>query len=221
MSGSSRPRTREEIEGARKAMPATAARLLAAAKRIVIRNGYADLSLRRIEKESGANEALVSYYFGNKAGLVSALVDTLFENPRVGYSDDVVRFPEGWERVHALTDWQRRMSANRSANRLLYELLPSAMRSTKLRERLAELYRLYRDFDGQCLESGALGLDHEKTEPLAALSVAVVEGLAVQLSVDPRGFDHAGAYAVWEEMLDCYLKSQTQHSPPASPPDTP
>jgi AcrR family transcriptional regulator len=221
MSGSSRPRTREEIEGARKAMPATAARLLAAARRIIIRSGYANLSLRRIEKESGANEALVSYYFGNKAGLVSALVDTLFENPRVGYSDDVERFPEGWERVRALTRWQRRMSANRSANRMLYELLPSAMRSVKLRGRLAELYRLYRAFDGQCLESGALGLAHEKTEPLAALSVAVVEGLAVQLSVDPREFDHGGAYAVWEEMLDCYLKSQTQHGSSASPVDAP
>ena len=122
MSGSSRPRTRQEIEGARKAMPATAARLLAAARRIVIRSGYADLSLRRIEKESGANEALVSYYFGNKAGLVSALVDTLFENPRVGYSNDIARFPEGWERVRALTGWQRRMSANRSAKRIGGEL---------------------------------------------------------------------------------------------------
>jgi len=216
MEDPSRSRTREEIEASRKTMPATAARLLAAARRIIIKSGYADLSLRRIEGESGANEALVSYYFGNKAGLVAALIDALFENPRVGYSDDVERFPEGWERVRALTMWQRRMSANRSANRMLYELLPVAMRSPKLRGRFAELYRLYRDFDGQCFESDALGLDHEKTERLAALSVAVVEGLAVQLSVDPKDFDHDGAYAVWEEMLDGYLRSLTPRTSPAS-----
>jgi hypothetical protein len=48
-----------------------------------------------------------------------------------------------------------------------------------------------------------------------------VEGLAVQLSVDPRGFDHSGAYVVWEEMLDCYLRSQSLHGSSASPADWP
>ena len=34
----------------------------------------------------------------------------------------------------------------------------------------------------------------------------MVEGLGVQLAVDPHGFDEGGAYALWEEMVAAYLE---------------
>ena len=34
-----------------------------------------------LEQESGANRALVAYYFKDKAGLVAAIVDSLFSDP--------------------------------------------------------------------------------------------------------------------------------------------
>ena len=51
----------------------SAQRLLAAAERIVLREGAPVLSLRRIAAQSGLNSALVSYYFGGLDGLCERL----------------------------------------------------------------------------------------------------------------------------------------------------
>ena len=54
-------------------MPPTAKRILAAAQDILAERGYAELTITAISRVSGVNRALVSYYFGLKAGLLAAL----------------------------------------------------------------------------------------------------------------------------------------------------
>jgi len=49
--------------------------LLATASRIMRESDTVDLSLAELSRKSGLNSALVKYYFGNKAGLMSALLD--------------------------------------------------------------------------------------------------------------------------------------------------
>ncbi len=46
------------------------ARLLCATERLLVRSGARSLSLRMIAAESGANSALIAYYFGNIEGLL-------------------------------------------------------------------------------------------------------------------------------------------------------
>ncbi len=196
------------VEPARRELAPTAERILKAARRVLVKKGYAALTMQEIEKESGTNRALVHYYFGSKAGLVDALVETLFEDPAFGYSDEVMRAPEGEPRRRALLAWLLRIVRDRRSARLLYELLPHFLRSAKLRAHVAELYEAYREFDGRCLASGVSSVDRSATERLGALSVAVVEGLGVQLAVDPHGFDERGAYALWEEMVAAYLEQK-------------
>jgi AcrR family transcriptional regulator len=52
----------------------TRARLLAAAERLLLTEGYDDVSVRRICAEAGANPAAVHYHFGSKEALVAALL---------------------------------------------------------------------------------------------------------------------------------------------------
>jgi AcrR family transcriptional regulator len=196
------------VEPARRELAPTAERILKAARRVLLKKGYAALTMQEIEKESGTNRALVHYYFGSKAGLVDALVETLFEDPAFGYSDEVVQAPEGEQRRKALLAWLLRIVRDHRSARLLYELLPHFLRSAKLRTHVAELYAAYREFDGGCLASGAPGVDTAAKQHLGALSVAVVEGLGVQLAVDPKGFDEAGAYSLWEDMVAAYLEKR-------------
>jgi AcrR family transcriptional regulator len=193
------------VELARHELAPTAERIIKAARRILVKKGYPSLTMQQIEKESGVNRALVHYYFGSKAGLVEALVETLFEDPAFGYSDEVVQAPEGEQRRKALLAWLRRIVQDRRSGRLLYELLPHFLRSRRLRTHVAGLYGAYRDFDGRCLASGVSGVGEGELERLGALSVAVVEGLGIQLAVDPGGFDQEGAYTMWEEMVAAYL----------------
>lgn len=189
---------------ARRDYPPTAVKLLAAARRILMRKGYPGLTMQAIEQEAGINRALVHYYFGSKAGLLEALVDSLFEDPAFGYSDTVTFAPAGAERAGALLEWLGRITADRRSGRLLYELLPHVLRSHVLRGRAAELYAAYRVFDGECLASGAVA-DADLREDLGALSVAVVEGLGIQAAVDPHGFERDRAFALWQRVITHYL----------------
>jgi AcrR family transcriptional regulator len=173
-----------------------------------VRDGYPGLTMQAVERESGVNRALIHYYFGSKAGLLEALVDTLFEDPAFGYSDTVARAAAGPARVSALLEWLGRITADRRTGRLLYELLPHILRSSNLRSRAAGLYGAYREFDGECLAASA---NAELREDLGALNVAVVEGLGIQDAVDPRGFDRDRAFALWTEVLTHYLDDTIDH----------
>jgi AcrR family transcriptional regulator len=191
-------------------VPPTAEKLLAAARRILVRKGYASLTMQAIEEEAGTNRALVHYYFGSKAGLLEALVESLFEDPAFGYSDSVAIAPAGPTRCAALLEWLGRITADRRSGRLLYELLPHILRSNALRARVAELYAAYREFDGDCLSSGAPA-SSELRDDLGALSVAVVEGLGIQSAVDPNHFARDRAYALWQEVITSYLGHSADH----------
>ncbi len=186
-------------------LPPTARLLLAAAQDILAERGYAELTMTAIAQQSGVNRALVSYYFGGKAGLLAALVDTLFQNPDVGLVEEIRATTEGSERTAAFLDWQSRVSSNERVNRMLYELLPHALRDPEVRARFAEEYRLYRGIDADCLGAAPAELDDETLEALAAVSIAVVEGLGIQRALDPEGFDHERAWRAWASVIGGYL----------------
>jgi AcrR family transcriptional regulator len=187
------------------ALPPTARRILAAAQTILAERGYSDLTMSAIERESGGNRALVSYYFGGKAGLLAALVESLFQNPEVGFVEEIRAESEGPERTERFLEWQGRVSANDRANRMLYELLPHALRDADVRARFAHEYRVYREIDADCLGSTPAELSTDELESLAAVSIAVVEGLGIQRALDPEGFDHERAWRSWRDVIGRYL----------------
>jgi AcrR family transcriptional regulator len=212
----SRQEQNEPLGMTERTLPDTAERIVKAAKRVLARRGYSGLTLKAISEEAGTNQALVSYYFGGKAGLLDVVVDSLFEDTGIHPNRRVGCTRSGPSGVHWLIQLQRRASSNRRVNRLQFELLPHALRTKRLRTRFSELYQQHRAFDAECLTSGGPLLDMKTVAHLAALSVAVVDGLAVQLAVDPDHFDHDGAYAVWESMLLSYIDAAS-NTPASSP----
>ena len=186
-------------------LPATARRILDAAQTILAERGYAELTMSALERESGANRALVAYYFGNKAGLVEALIESLFKNPAVGLVEEIRTETDGAERTARFLDWQRRVSADDHVNRMLYELLPHALRDAEVRARFADEYREYRQVDAECLASAPAAVSDDEADALAAVSIAVVEGLGLQRALDPDGFDHERAWRAWRRVIGSYL----------------
>jgi AcrR family transcriptional regulator len=197
----------------------TAVRILEAAKKILSERGYAKLTLQAIEEESGEYRALVAYYFGSKQGLVDAIIDSLMEAEDEALRERLAEIDEPGERVRALIEEQRQISADWRGFRAFYELLPNIMRDERLREVLAADYAKSRELDRQTLAAGrpggpgggrvAAGADKDLGK-LAALSVAIVEGLAVQYAADHEHFDHEGTYRLWEDMVLAYLKEKPQ-----------
>jgi AcrR family transcriptional regulator len=186
-------------------LPATAQLILATAKDILAERGYAELTMTAIAQVSGVNRALVSYYFGGKAGLLAALVDSLFLSPEIGSIEEVSAGRAGADLTGAFLEWQQGVSANDRVNRMLYELLPHALRDPEVRARFAEEYRVYRQVDGKCLRGAPRELNEQELEALAAVSIAVVEGLGIQRALDPDGFDHQAAWRVWRDVVGSYL----------------
>ena len=186
-------------------LPPTARRILAAAQEILAERGYAELTITAISQVSGVNRALVSYYFGGKAGLLAALVDSLFQDPGVGLVEEIRATQDGAARAGSFLDWQRRVSANDRTNRMLYELLPHALRDPEVRARFAQEYRVYREIDADCLSGAPRELSEQELESLAAVTIAVVEGLGIQRALDPDGFDHEAAWRAWRDVVGGYL----------------
>ena len=183
----------------------TAVRILEAAKKILSERGYAKLTLQAVEEESGEYRALVAYYYGSKQGLVDAIIDSLMDAEDEALREHLEGIEEPEVRVRTLIDEQRQISADWRGFRAFYELLPHIMRDDRLREDLAADYAKSRELDRQTLAAGGRGGDQDLGK-LAALSVAIVEGLAVQYAADQESFDHAGTYRLWEDMVLAYLR---------------
>ncbi len=184
---------------------ATAMRILEAAKRILSEKGYSKLTLQAVEEESGEYRALVSYYFGSKQGLVEALIEDLMQSEDAALRERLEEIEQPELRVQALIDEQQQISADWRGFQAFYELLPHIMRDERLRGDLAADYAKSRELDRQTLAAG-----HEEApdlDKLAALSVAIVEGLAVQYAADQEHFDHEGTYRLWEDMVRTYLRA--------------
>ena len=179
----------------------TAQRILEAAKHILTEKGYQHFTLKEIEEESGEFRALVAYYFGNKRGLVQAVVDSLMAKDEDDLRTALPAIADPGERVDALLDIQYEISADWRGFRAFYELLPHIMQDDVMRARLAESYVSARELDRRCLESAGGTMDAADLDRLAALSVAVVEGLAVQYACDRERFDHEGTFRLWRAMM--------------------
>lgn len=206
-------------------MSAPALNILHAAQRVLVEKGFSGLTLRAIAAESGENSAMVQYYFGNKEGLVKAMIDSVFRDDQQDAAAAMSSVAsEDW--LPRFVDGLRTISESRSF-RVFFDILPYALRNEGLRGRMARAYDSYRRIkrDWLCCEeeaagepdraaaqvagattlAGAAGVEGLSPEDDAMLGVAelmtaVVDGLAIQEAIDDD-FDMRRAYAVLEFML--------------------
>jgi len=194
------------LEDPLEALAPTAQRLLVAAQRLLASGGFEALKLSAVAREAGESKASIGYHFGNKAGLVTALVDSFAHDANRGLIDDTGELPRGAERIHALIDGETRIAADTGAFLLFFEVLPHALRDEDLRERVAALYDGYRETVLRCLDA-ADPVAKERLRPFAMLMIAIVDGLAIQHGLDPDGADVAAATDLWERLARPYLSA--------------
>jgi AcrR family transcriptional regulator len=184
----------------RRDMPAPALKILAAAQRVLVAKGFTGLTLRAIARESGENSAMVQYYFGNKEGLVKAMIDSVFRDDQQDAAAAMSAVTSE-ERLTRFVDGLRTISSSRSF-RVFFDVLPYALRNRGLRSRMARAYDWYREIKMDWLRAPDLSPATEQAAllGLAELMTAVVDGLAIQEAIDDE-FDMRRAYSVLEFML--------------------
>ena len=174
--------------------------ILAAAQRVLVAKGFSGLTLRAIAQESGENSAMVQYYFGNKAGLVKAMIDSVFRDDQQDAAAAMSTVTRD-ERLPRFVEGLRTISSSRSF-RVFFDVLPYALRNEGLRSRMARAYDWYRQIkrDWLTAEDESSPAQQQALLGLAELMTAVVDGLAIQEAIDD-GFDMRRPYAVLELML--------------------
>jgi len=184
-------------------LPPTAQRVLAAARQIVLDEGFSRLTLSRIAKVSGEkNTAAVKYYFGNKAGLVHVLLDTVIYDV-IGQLDVPEHEVRAGTPGEALAQEERILSQPSDALRIWYDLLPHATREPELLERIRTSYERFIELHEEQV-AAAVGV--ASTGPgerrLAALLSALSDGIALQALIGPRHFDMDEVLATLQVLLD-------------------
>jgi AcrR family transcriptional regulator len=184
----------------RREMSPPALKILAAAQRVLVAKGFSGLTLRAIAKESGENSAMVQYYFGNKEGLVKAMIDSVFRDDQEDAAA-AMSTVTGDDRLPRFVDGLRKISSSRSF-RVFFDVLPYALRNEGLRGRMSRAYDWYRriKIDWLRAQDQASPSERQAMLGLAELMTAVVDGLAIQEAIDDE-FDMRRPYAVLEFML--------------------
>jgi AcrR family transcriptional regulator len=183
-------------------LPETAVRVLEAAQRVLRERGFAALTLNTVAAEAGENKAMTAYYFGNKAGLVAALVDAVIHDECLDAASHMRSVKEE-ERLDRLVAELQRMSATTDDFQAFFDILPHALRSEELRRRLATLYEWYIQ-----LKLDWLGVDRadeerrQRVRGLAQLMAAAIDGLAIQALIDPQRFAVEPAFDAFRQLLE-------------------
>jgi AcrR family transcriptional regulator len=181
----------------------TRARIIAAAYKVLAEKGYEATTLREISREAQAAPGLVHYYFGGKDQL---LVEVLQAAGR--------RFTRATEQLAqqrsadqfieaALTQPLARVYQEPEWYRLRYELFSLGLHNPTIAPGMRDLLVQGRRDVGKAVARAETSMPIEATT-LAAILLAVFDGLALQKIIDPD-FDIEASYQLLTRMLDCLL----------------
>ena len=172
--------------------------------------GFDALRLEAIAREAGVNKAMIRYYFGDKAGLVAALVDLLLHDATEALVTSAEALPRGDARVHTHVAGARRM-LEAPEFIAFFDVVPHALRDEELRLRIADLYVWYREMNIRCLGGddpstpATAQCAMPRSAAVASLFVAAIDGLAIQAALAPSGFDLGACLEVLEEAMRSLL----------------
>ena len=178
----------------RAATPEKRRKLLDAAELIMLRDGYAAVTSRRLEAESGLK---VHYHFGSIDDLFIAVVRRRGE-ANLALMADALASPEPFRA------WWR-LASDRHGSRLLVEITAAANHRPAIQVEVAAFARESRRLQLDALEQllDEYGIDRDFYPP--SLVAPTVQGLAFAMAYDQAsGFDtaQAEASAAMERLLD-------------------
>jgi AcrR family transcriptional regulator len=165
--------------------------LLAAARTLLERQGYAHITARDLVAESGTNLASIGYHFGSKAALLNQAIEDAFAAWAKQLADLVMADPDATPLQRAATTWAAARDALPRQGAMLQayvEALAQAQREPTLRAQLAAHMNAVRTMvaerAAQSLGNGT-SADDPRCRAVASFVIAVCDGLAMQYLLDP------------------------------------
>jgi AcrR family transcriptional regulator len=184
------------------------AAIVRATIRCLARDGYTGLTMKRVAAEAGLTPGILHYYFRDKRAILGRAASTVMADldRRVATEARGVRDPRG--RLRALLRACLRV-ATESPDLwiVLIELWGEALRDRELARLNRRAYARARRFLAASVARGTAAGAFRRVAPdeAAAVILALVDGLSLQLTFDPDLMPLGRAVRLAEEALGAYL----------------
>ena len=163
----------------------TRARIVAAATRLFLRDGFGSTSLERIGEEAGYTRGAVYSNFESKTELGIAVIDELYASEQRRLAAALARAGEPQAKLDALAAWADETIGDRAWTRLEIEVVAASRRDEQFRAAAARYERLRASFADIVAE--ALGDDLGiPTDIFATAIVGLSLGIGIQRAADPK-----------------------------------
>jgi AcrR family transcriptional regulator len=163
-------------------------RILDAASELFAARGYAGAGVDRLAERSGIAKTAIYYHFGNKEGLLAAVLERAATQWIEGIQDAARRAGDPLDRLDRALAGMRAMLEDRPWIYKLFQILALEVAEEKPEIR-ATLQRIVRHAraaisDGMC---ESLGVDVPDADGVSGLILATLDGVALGLQIDPDG----------------------------------
>ncbi|MBN1655638.1 MAG: TetR/AcrR family transcriptional regulator [Deltaproteobacteria bacterium] len=166
------------------------AHIVEATTRVLARQGYANTSLMDIAKEAGMSKGAVHYHFPTKESLMTVVLKTALESV---YRRTIQAWSAGKDpfesmRVAVQEMWRFRAELSNEAS-VIADLLAQSLHDTKLREPLAEYYKVATAQVQDHLRENLSKVGLKSKLPLETvprMMNALLDGFFMQHIVDPE-----------------------------------
>jgi TetR/AcrR family transcriptional regulator, transcriptional repressor of bet genes len=171
--------------------------ILRAAAKVAARERLTGLTVQRVAEEAGVSKGLVFFYFESRDTLLVSLLEWILERTLVAQVDEeIIRSETPQQRLFAVLRHDiERLPAARERVELFFDYWVMGTRHPEIQRMIRDALTRYRDALRPFAEEVAAA-DPERyrqvgAEGLAAVAASFIEGCALQVVMDPEGFDVA------------------------------
>ncbi|MHB1131533.1 MAG: TetR/AcrR family transcriptional regulator [Chloroflexota bacterium] len=171
----------------------TRRRILLAATELIADVGWGGVTTRLVAERSGANSALVHYYFGSKAALLTEAATVTLTGEFQAAVETIVRARSLTDGFISVLDQLGAYDTDSRQGRLVMEVMAQSLREPGLRQAMIDLLRNTR----MQLSTRAAAEMPTTVDPVGAsiLLAALLDGIGLHRMLDPA-LDLARATAV-------------------------
>lgn len=153
--------------------------ILDAATRVLIEEGHARLSTRRIAARAGVRPGHLQYYFPTKQDVVRGLLERYLERANAAYETELAATTSAAPPVELVLDAILRDQQDPERARFFWELWALAARDPAIADAMQAHYRAHWRRVVAALLDATPALGRPRAERRAALLVALLEGLTL------------------------------------------
>jgi len=177
--------------------------------RCLAREGYSGLTMKKVSRQARVSQGILHYYFTDKRSiLVAALEGVMVDLDRRVAAAQARSGPDPRRRLRALIRASLEVAVEaREVWIVFVEFWGEMMHDRRLRAINAELYIRLRRLLAALVAQGVRTRRYRRVNAAqaAAVVLGLLDGVALQLTFDPKAFSVSAAARFCEEALERYL----------------